>query len=137
MAGLLFFVTLMLDLVSVACVGVYLWLNNFTTRTDLTIRNKGLKRIAGFTMGAAILLAFLTCLLAGSGDPESALKLTVALYIIIAVSMILVIFASCGILIFRMISKREVSDEKANLWHIILMAAIGAVISVVLTWLLM
>ncbi len=136
MTGLLFFVTLMLDLISVACVGVYLWLNNFTLREDMGARNKSLKIMSLCAMIGAIVLAFLTGVLSGSGDPAAAIKLSVTLYIIIAVSMLIVIFASCGILIYRMVSKREMFADKPKFWQIVLMAAIGAVVCAVLIWLM-
>lgn len=136
MSGLLFFVTLVLDLICLACVGVFLWLNNFTSRDDLKVRNKGLKRMAGASMTASLVLAFLTSLLSGSADPASAISLSVVLYIIIAVSMVVIIFASCGIIIYRMISKREITEEKTAVWKFIAIAVVGAVISVLLIWLL-
>ncbi len=137
MTILLFIVTVLLDVISVGSAVVYLWLNNYAARSDKAARCRGLRAMQGCSMAAAVALAFLTSLLSGAQDPRAALGLTTLLYIVIAVSMVVVVITACVFLIIRMISRSSLPADGTGVGSVILIAVIGAVASGVMIWLLL
>ena len=137
MTTLLFILTVILTVFSVACSVIFLWLNNFTTRSDIYSRNKSLKDMMKITMLFSEITALLTGLLSNSGAVDNAIQSTVSLYFIIAISMLIVILISGIVLIYRFISKKSYPEETSSgVSSIIKIATIGAAISLVLAWLL-
>lgn len=134
MSALLYIITIVLVVFSVVCAAIFLWLNNFSARTEISERNKSLKRMMKVTVIASMITALLTGLLSDSSSVEAAIDATVNLYFIIAISMLVVILISCMILIYRFVSHKRYSES--GVAQMLKTAVIGAVVSLVLAWLL-
>lgn len=137
MSILLFISTIMLNMVTVTCAGVFLWLNNFSIRSDVVSRNVSLKRIMTISMISSMIGALMTGLLSNSNNVENSINLTVILYFIIAISMLLVILSSCVVLIYRLVSKKSYPEgTSSGVSKIIKIVGIGTAICLILAWLL-
>ena len=137
MTALLFILTVILTIFSVACSVIFLWLNNFSTRSDISSRNKSLKGMMKITMFSSEITALLTGLLSNSESIDKAIQSTVSLYFIIAISMLVVILISGIVLIYRFITKKSYPEgTSSGVSNIIKIATIGVAISLVLAWLL-
>lgn len=137
MSILLFILTVILTVFSIACSAIFLWLNNFSTISDVDARNKSLKGMMQITMISSMITALLTGLLSNAEDVEKAVQSTVILYFIIVISMLMVILLSCAVLIYRFIAKKSYPEgTSSGVSKMIKIATIGASISLVLAWLL-
>lgn len=137
MSILLYTATIMLNIITVACAGVFLWLNNFSVRSDVLSRNNSLRRIMMFSMIFSMVAALLTGLLSHSDAVEKSINSTATLYFIIATSMLLIILSSCAVLIYRLISKKSYPEgTSSGISQIIRIAGIGAAVSLILAWVL-
>lgn len=137
MSILLFILTIVLVVLSVACSIIFLWLNNFCTRSELASRNKSLKKMMQITMIASLITALFTGLFSNYDDVGTAINQTVILYFVIAISMLVVILMSCIVLIYRFIIKKSYPEgTSSGVAQMITIATIGIVISLILAWLL-
>ena len=137
MSLLLFILTIVLVVLSVACSAIFLWLNNFCVRSDVAPRNKSIKNMMQLTMIGSMITALLTGLLSNLESVENAIQSTVTLYFVIAISMLVVILLSCFVLIYRFVTKRSYPEgASSGVSKMIKIATIGVVISLVLAWLL-
>ena len=137
MGLLLFILTITLIAISIVCSIIFLWLNNFSTRSDISSRNKSVKRMMQITMISSMVSALLTGLLSNSESIEAAIQSTVMLYFVIAISMLAVIFISCMVLIYRFITKESYPEgTSSGVSKMIKTATIGVAISLILAWLL-
>ena len=137
MALLLCILTITLTVFSVACSIIFLWLNNFSIRSDISSRNKSVKGMMQITMIASMITALLTGLLSNAESIEASIQSTVTLYFIIAISMLVVILISCVVLIYRFITKKSYPEgTSSGVSKMIKIATIGVVISLLLAWLL-
>ena len=137
MSILLFVLTVVLTFFAVACAVIYLFLNNFSTVSDLAARNRNVKTMMKVSMIAALVTALFSGLFSDSEEVETAVGLTVILYYVIAISMLSVILLSCTVLIYRFITKKSYHEgTTSGVAKMITLAAVGAGISLVLAWLL-
>lgn len=134
MSILLFWLTVVLAVISAACGLVFLYLNHFTDRGELKARNRGLQTIMGATLAAALVLALFCGLLSDAAAAE-AVDTTVRLYFIIAVAMLVVVLASLAALIYRLVSRLPYADASASVGRVIGMASVGAALGLLLAWL--
>ena len=136
MTALLFVSTLTLNFAGLIFAGVFLWTNYFSGFSDLGKRNQSSLKIIKISMIISMIFAFLNCLLSESSVISEAISKTALLYLIIAITWLVVILG-CGVLMFiRTISKApfkaELSDAIKRLFKY---ALIGAMIAIVLAWL--
>ena len=116
---------------------IYLWLNTFSKITDLEPRNASILKIARTSMGLSLIFALLTCLLSDPGNVVAAIGLTSRLYSIIAITWLVVILL-CGIsMLIALVSKADYRvDLLGSINKVFSNALAGAVIGMILAWLL-
>ena len=137
MSVLLFISTIVLDFAGVAFAAAYIWLNSFSKITDLAPRNESILKISRASMVLSLLFALFSCLLTNSGTPEDAVSRAAVLYSIIAISWLAVLLI-CGIALFIVfVSKSELRDGLfRSIKSIFWIAIVGAIIGIILAWLL-
>ena len=137
MSVLLFISTIVLDVAGVAFAATYIWLNAFSKITDLASRNTSILKISRASMLLSLVFALLSCLLTNSGIVDGAISRATILYSIIAISWLVVLLV-CGVAMFiAFISKTTFKDGLLrSLKKIFSIAITGAVIGMILAWLL-
>lgn len=137
MSVLLFISTIVLDVTGVAFAATYIWLNSFSKITDLAARNTSILKISRASMLLSLVFALLSCLLTNSGTVDGAISRVTILYSIIAISWLVVLLV-CGVAMFiAFISKTTFKDSLLRSFKKIISIAItGAVIGMILAWLL-
>ena len=113
----------------------YLFINIFSLRVDGAVRNKTLEFILKLSIIFLLLSAFFTGFLSNGEDIEGAINASSALYIVIAVVMLITILAALISLIYRSASKSTGVPATA-VKIVIKYSLIGEVISVLLAWIL-
>ena len=137
MSVLFFVITIILIAISVACSVIFLWLNNFSTRSDIYHRNTSVRTMMQITMIAAMVTTLLSGFLSNSKSVEQAIQMMVTLYFIIAISMLVVILLSCIVLIYRFIARDSYpAGTSSGVLVIIITSTIGALISLIFAWFL-
>lgn len=137
MSILLYAATIILNIITVVCAGVFLWLNNFSVRSDVISRNASLKKILTLSMIFSMVGALMTGLLSNSENVENSINLTATLYFIIAISLLLIILSACAVLLYRLISKKSYPEgTSSGVSQIIKIVGIGTAVSLIFAWLL-
>lgn len=136
MSILLFITTIILDLAGLAFAGTYVWLNSFSSITDLKDRNIGILKITKASVAMSLIFALLSCLLSNGSSIESSISRATTLFSIIAISWLVVILG-CGVaLLFTFIKKAEFkADLLKSIKKIFVIALWGAIIGIVCAWL--
>ncbi|MBO4668263.1 MAG: hypothetical protein J5666_09115 [Bacilli bacterium] len=131
----LYIATIILVIIYLASAGVYLFINIFTRRADVTVRNKTLETILLISMVFILISAFFTGLLSNGEDIEGAIKASSNLYMFISISMLISMFLALVALIFRSASKAD-GVPLTSVKIVIKYSLIALVISVLFAWLL-
>lgn len=136
MSILLFITTIILDLAGLAFAGTYVWLNSFSSITDLKDRNISILKITKASVAMSLIFALLSCLLSNGSSIESSISRATTLFSIIAISWLVVILG-CGVaLLFTFIKKAEFkADLLKSIKKIFVIALWGAIIGIVCAWL--
>lgn len=136
MSTVLVISTMILNFAGIAFAAIYIWLNVFSTVTELSERNASALRITKVSMVLSMVFSLLSCLLSDAGDVEAAIARATSLYSVIAISW-LVVLLLCGIAMFlSLISRKTFRREAAqSVKNIVFIALWGAVAGMVLSWL--
>lgn len=136
MSIVLFILTIIFCMAGVAFSFVYIWLNTFSSVTDLSSRNADILKMSVTSMVLSPIFALLACLLANSGGVDKAIARTSVLYFIIAISWLAVILG-CGISMLVTYSSKHRFKEGLlkSIKKIFSIAIIGFIIGAILAWL--
>ncbi len=129
--------TWVLDFVGVAFALLYLILNVFTHISNLRERNVAMIKICRTTIILSVLFTFLSFLLCDPGEIETAIIFADNTFMIIALSW-LAIVALCGVsmLILLIFKRKFTADVSRAIRKIFVTAFIGALVALLLFWLL-
>lgn len=134
---ILFIIPILFTLVTIVCSVVYLYINNFTTYSNIDERNKSLKRIIKYASIGSLVSTILYGLLNTSEDIEATVSKTSTLYMIIGIAFSLIIIVCIGIVTHKLIKKdRYEADCLRKNSYILKVLSIVTLISYVLSWLL-
>lgn len=134
---ILFIIPILFTLVTIVCSVVYLYINNFTTYSNIDERNKSLKRIIKYASIGSLVSTILYGLLNTGEDIEATVSKTSTLYMIIGIAFSLIIIACIGIITHKLIKKdRYEADCLSKNSYILKVLSIVTLISYVLSWLL-
>lgn len=137
MSTVLYISTLVLCFSGIAFSFLCIWLNTFSKVSDIKSRSAGMLKIIGTSMVLSIVFAFLSCLINDSDNTERAIEKLSELYAIIAVDW-LVVIVGCGIaMLITFVSKTKYRKETIkSIKRVFLIALIGGLLGMVLSWLL-
>ena len=102
---ILFIIPILFTLVTIVCSVVYLYINNFTTYSNIDERNKSLKRIIKYASIGSLVSTILYGLLNTGEDIEATISKTSTLYMIIGIAFSLIIITCIGIVTHKLIKK--------------------------------
>ena len=137
MANILYIATLVLNYSAIAFALIHIWINVFSKITDLDDRSKNILKIVKSSMYMSLIFSLATCLFIRSDNVAVAISRATKLYSIIAISWLVIVF-SCGIaMLYLFISKKTFKTSTMNsVKNIFKIAVIGAVLGLILSWLL-
>lgn len=137
MSDILFIATTILNFVFVAYAVIYLWVNGFSRYADAGSRNPGLLKMANMLLTLALVFTGVSCLLSGASDIHMAIARAGELYATISVTNMGVIVA-CGLVLLIATIRRSGyrTEASAAIGNLFKVAVKGAVIAMVLSWLL-
>lgn len=136
MSIILFITTITLDFASVTFAGVYVWLNTFSKISDLSDRNTSILKIIKSLLVLSMIFAFLTCLFSTTISIEEAIRRVFLLYLIIALSWLMVLVGCGAAMIYALLSKSSFKNMLFDaIKKIFTPALVGTVIGIVLAWL--
>lgn len=136
MSIILFCTTLLLDIACLLFAGAYLWINVFGSYRDLDARNGSIIRFSRVSMILSLVFAFLTSFIGNADTVDKAIAQSMALFIIIAITWLIVLLGYVGMMVYLAVSKRNFKpDLPKTLRRIFSIALPGAIIAFVMAWL--
>ena len=137
MSSIMFAATVALTVSGVCFAGLYLWINLFSSLTDLADRSRNAYGISRISIILSLVFALLSSIITDSGSATEAIATSRTLFGIIAIAY-LVITVVCGAaMIYAVLSRRAYRRGIGSVvGRMFLIAIIGAVIGLVFSWLL-
>lgn len=136
MSFIIYILTAIIAAAGVIFSAIYIWLNAFSSVSNLDERNKSLMKIIRATMVLPLIFAFISYLISNVAYIETAIAATSRLYLIITICWIIVLVMWGIAMTFTLPSKKDSSmDTVHTLSKLFPISLIGIIISAVFAWL--
>ena len=133
----MFIATVVLDIAAVGFAGIYLWLNMFSSVSEIDARSRNAYKISIVSMGISLGMAFLTALMSSDSTPDAAIALTRVLFTIISISHMVMLLLVGAAMVWCIISRYSFSRSMGHtVLKISVVSIIGASVGLLLAWLL-
>lgn len=136
MSFIIYILTAIIAAAGVIFSAIYIWLNAFSSVSNLDERNKSLMKIIRATMVLPLIFALISYLISNVAYIETAIAATSRLYLIITICWIIVLVMWGIAMTFTLPSKKDSSmDTVHTLSKLFPISLIGIIISAVFAWL--
>lgn len=137
MSKLLLIASIVLNLSGIAYAVVYVWLNSFTKLDDLSARNTGILKITKTALTLSLFFPLVSCLLGKSAEIEQAISSAKKAYTFVAISWMVIILICGAAMFYAFVSKSKFKEAlPKSIKPIFGLALAGAIVGILLTWLL-